>query len=425
MNGDGPARSKAWRWYVCVLLLLATTINYMDRLTLSNTNKRIRTEFMKPEEQNKLYGRLENGFSWAFAGGSLVFGVLADRVNLRFLYPAVLLLWSAMGFASGLVRSYGALLACRTLLGLFEAGHWPCALRTVQRILERKDRAMGNGLLQSGASLGAIVTPFLVQPFLEGGLGWRAPFMIIGAAGSVWAVLWFVSIRTQDLASPPPQDSKREVPEGDPGDGFLQAILSRRFLALVVMVALINTCWQLLRAWLPLFLREGRGYTEAFANYFTVPYYVATDLGTLGAGFIALRLARGRMSVHASKCWVFLGGSLLTLLTILAARLPQGPALLALLLLVGFGLLGVFPCYYAFTQEISVRHQGKVNGLLGVCAWIATGPCQEFFGDYVDRHHSYDLGIALVGGAPLVALVIFWLLWTRDPDGSRLTGRTA
>jgi len=155
------------------------------------------------------------------------------------------------------------------------------------------------------------------------------------------------------------------------------------------------------------------------------PYYIATDLGTLAAGFIALRLARGKMSVHASKCWVFLGGSLLTLLTIVAARLPQGPALLGVLLLVGFGLLGVFPCYYAFAQEISVRHQGKVNGVLGVSAWILTGPIQEIFGDYVDTHHSYDLGIALAGAAPLVALMAFMILWKRDSAGAEPARRTA
>jgi long-chain acyl-CoA synthetase len=78
-----------------------------------------------------------------------------------------------MGFASGWVRNFEGLWLCRTLLGLFEAGHWPCALKTIHRILEPKDRAMGNGLLQSGASIGAIVTPlnaWWTGPELEYGL---------------------------------------------------------------------------------------------------------------------------------------------------------------------------------------------------------------------------------------------------------------
>src|SRR6185295_6150178 len=73
-----PSRSKSWRWGVCILLLLATTINYMDRVTLANTAKRVKTEFNLTNEQ---YGSIEEGFSYAFAGGSLLFGILADRIN--------------------------------------------------------------------------------------------------------------------------------------------------------------------------------------------------------------------------------------------------------------------------------------------------------------------------------------------------------
>src|SRR5438128_10058223 len=122
MNENHPStRSKAWRWGVCILLLLATTINYMDRLTLSTAASRIMGELRLNNEQ---YGNLEFFFGLAFAGGSLLFGFLADRMNVRLLYPIILLLWSSMGFATGFAKSYEGLLACRTLLGFFEAGHW-------------------------------------------------------------------------------------------------------------------------------------------------------------------------------------------------------------------------------------------------------------------------------------------------------------
>ncbi|HZE97404.1 MAG TPA: MFS transporter [Planctomycetota bacterium] len=405
MSDGTPTRSKAWRWGVCVLLLAATTINYMDRLTLSTTAKRVKTEFTLDNAQ---YGKIETSFSLAFAAGSMVFGILADRVSLRLLYPVVLILWSATGFATGLVRSYSGLIVCRTLLGLFEAGHWPCALRTVQRILEPKDRAMGNGLLQSGASLGAVITPFIVQPFLDRELGWRLPFMVIGAVGALWSLVWFVLIRSDDLQGDPSTTPASSM-------GFLEAVLSRRFLALVLMLSLINTAWQLLRAWLPLFLREGRGYDEAYANYFTVPYYLATDLGALAAGALALRMTRRGETVHGARLRVFVGMAMLAALTNAAVFMPRGLPLLGTLLIVGFGALGVFPCYYSFAQEISERHVGKVNGLLSVCGWIVTGGFQWLFGAVVDARNSFDLPMALVGWAPLAALVLFVALWTRDP----------
>jgi MFS family permease len=88
-------------------LLLASTINYLDRQTLSNAAVRITNEFRLSQEQ---YGNLEFAFGWAFAAGSLVFGCLADRVPLRWLYPAVLALWSLVGAgALGLFPCYHAL----------------------------------------------------------------------------------------------------------------------------------------------------------------------------------------------------------------------------------------------------------------------------------------------------------------------------
>src|SRR5919201_1414901 len=89
--------------WICVLLLLASAINYMDRQTLANAGVRIREEFTMSNAQ---YGNLETGFGWAFAVGSLLFGFLADKVSVKWLYAAVLLLWSAMGFASGFAPDY-------------------------------------------------------------------------------------------------------------------------------------------------------------------------------------------------------------------------------------------------------------------------------------------------------------------------------
>ena len=81
------SRSASWKWWITGLLLLATTINYMDRVTLSSASVRVTTEFGLNDQQ---YGHLELAFGWAFAAGSLVFGFLADRWRVFWLYPAVL-----------------------------------------------------------------------------------------------------------------------------------------------------------------------------------------------------------------------------------------------------------------------------------------------------------------------------------------------
>lgn len=166
-------------WWIASLLLLASAINYMDRQTLANAAVRIGREFNMSQEQ---YGNLEAGFGWAFAVGSLFFGFLADKVSLRWLYAAVVLLWSAMGFMSGYVENYDQLLACRTLLGFFEAGHWPCGIKTIRALLDVRGRAMGNSVLQSGTSIGAIATPLIMSRLLTDDISsWRLPFQVVGA----------------------------------------------------------------------------------------------------------------------------------------------------------------------------------------------------------------------------------------------------
>src|SRR5262249_35857846 len=114
-----PERSRHWKWAVCGLLLLATMINYMDRLTLNPMATRLMVHCHLDAEQ---YGQIESAFAVAFAFGALLMGWLADRVNVYWLYPAAVLVWSAAGFLTGFAWGFAALLGCRFLLGLAEAG---------------------------------------------------------------------------------------------------------------------------------------------------------------------------------------------------------------------------------------------------------------------------------------------------------------
>ena len=226
------------KWLVCGLLLCASTINYMDRVTLASVARRLIEEFSLSKAQ---YGMIEQYFGYAFAVGAIVFGLIVDRVSARWLYPVVLLLWSGAGMLTGLAgiagfgSAFSSLLLCRTLLGFFESGHWPCALQTTQRLLEPKDRALGNSVLQSGVSIGAIVTPVIVGAMLTPAAGsWRLPFLIIGGIGVLWVVAWIFTVRGVNFAV------EREVIREPLGQSFSQILRDRRFWILVFVVSAIN-----------------------------------------------------------------------------------------------------------------------------------------------------------------------------------------
>ncbi len=344
-----PVRSHSWKWWVCGLLLLATMVNYMDRLTLNQMSLPIMAEFdLQPRE----YGQLESAFGVAFALGAVFMGWLADRWNVRWIYPAAVLL----GFLTGLAAGFLTLLICRFLLGLAESGNWPCALRTTQRILPPSERAMGNSILQSGAAIGAVLTPLIVFVLFreERPSTWRLPFLAVGVLGLLWVAAWMGSVRGQDLAlehrsrSPSPLPilgwlivlygidlgvhvlfaDRPSIPVAVKfgvtalGVGgvvyWLARVMSeesgperkrffRRFRVLAVLVVTINMTWHFFRAWLPLFLQQQHGYSLQAFGWFSMAYYLATDAGCLAAGFVTLRLARGGMPVHASRVLVFSG----------------------------------------------------------------------------------------------------------------------
>jgi MFS transporter, ACS family, hexuronate transporter len=442
MTDPSGERSTQWRYSVCGMLLLATMLNYMDRLTLSQLATTIRAEYQLSHAH---YGGLEEGFGYAFAAGALFFGFMADRVSVRWLYPSVLIGWSLAGIATaeapaiggvlsnwfgaylGLSadstdQSYLGFLICRIVLGFFEAGHWPCALITTQMILTRKDRSFGNSILQSGAAIGAVLTPLSVVILLPPTDAvdnyppgsWRVLFVVIGIAGMTWALPWLLLVRRGDLERRP-----AVLSAGARSDEA--ALLDRRslllmFIALVIVVICINLSWQFFRAWLPMFLEEDHGYTKKQVQWLTSGYYIAADAGCIGVGFIVKWLAGRGWMVHRARLFMFAVCTGLTMLSVAFLVDLPGPVLVALLLLVAAGALGLFPNYYSFAQEPSHVHQGKVTGSLGTIAWLASSRMQKLVGGNIDETKSYAAGIVMAGLVPAVALLAMLTLWPRVRD---------
>ncbi|MBI2807958.1 MAG: MFS transporter [Planctomycetes bacterium] len=451
-------RSTSWRYRVCGLLLLATMLNYMDRLTLSQLGTTIRHEYSLSHEQ---YGMLDTGFSYAFALGAIFFGFLVDRVGPRFLYPSVFLGWSAAGVATAFAQPIGAwfipetvhslpetlsatlmgltgspggggpLLAattlfpgrtqvseqaylgfmlCRVTLGFFEAGHWPCALVTTHIMLSRADRSLGNSILQSGAAFGSILTPIVVTSMRTSELGgWRLPFVAIGFIGMLWIIPWLAMIRSGDLERKPADANAPDAADHGP------KLWSREFWQMLAVLAAIvisiNLTWQYFRVWLPMYLEETHHYAKKHVDWFTSAYYLSTDIGCIGVGFLVKWLIGRGWGVHQARRITFTAAAALTLLAVVVAFLPTGPVLLGVLLLVGAGSLGLYPNYYSFAQELSRKHQGKVSGALGTIAWIGSGTMQRLVGRNIDETKSYVTGIVLAGLVPLIACAALWLFW--------------
>ena len=208
-----------WRWWLCSLLFVATTVNYLDRQVLSLTYE----EFIKPEFHwtDDDYGTITSLFSIFYAIACLFAGKFVDWMGTKRGYLIAIGVWSAgaclhaaCGWATTLfvadVDSVAALraveagsnialavastsvwlfLLCRGILALGEAGNFPAAIKVTAEYFPKKDRAFATSLFNAGASVGALAAPLCIPPLAKH-FGWEMAFIIIGALGFIWMFFW-------------------------------------------------------------------------------------------------------------------------------------------------------------------------------------------------------------------------------------------
>lgn len=425
------ARPFRWQLALFALLFSATLLNYSQRFVFTQNTSKIQKAFVdetrsgaEVDRNVAAYGHAAARFSLGFALGSLVFGVLADLISVRWLYPIVVVAWSLAGLTSGLAESVGGLAVSRFLLGLFEAGQWPCALRTTQRTFAPAARSGANSILQSGASIGAVLTPLLVLAIhQQDPTAWRQSFFLVSGLGLPWAVLWLCVVKESDLAKPVIQTDETSLGVGTSQTlverPLLQIFFSRRWLVLLFTVICINTVWHFIRVWMTDWLENHHGYSHAFTNQFTSVYFLSTFLGSIASGSLIGFLAKRNWNVHRARLATFLIFSCLTALVVPAAFLPKGPLLLGLLLVVAFGSLGLFPIYYSLNQELSAKHQGKVGGSLGFSTWLTLSFFHSWVSGIIESAPERRTAIfCVVGLAPLVAYVVLRFGWGTRQDAS-------
>ncbi|QPH38238.1 MFS transporter [Pedobacter endophyticus] len=219
-----------YRWTICLLLFLATTINYLDRQVLSLTW----TDFIKPEFHwdNNDYGNITALFSIFYAVSMLFAGRLVDRLDTKKGFLWAIGIWSVgaclhafcgiatagiingnwfVGFEgakeiigrisdTGMVVSVSVTLFifARLVLAVGEAGNFPAAIKATAEYFPKKDRAFATSIFNAGATVGALAAPITI-PFIAQAYGWEMSFIIIGALGFVWMGLWIFVYNKPEL----------------------------------------------------------------------------------------------------------------------------------------------------------------------------------------------------------------------------------
>src|SRR5262245_27475022 len=189
-----------YRWKICALLFIATTINYMDRSVLG---------VLAPTLQYKVFNWTDNQYAWiniwfkvAYAIGMLSMGAIIDRFGTRFGFTLAIVTWSIFGMLHAAVRqsfSFVGFCIARFGLGFGESGNFPASIKTVGEWFPKKERAFATGIFNAGSNVGAILAPSVIPLIvLPDGTNWQYAFLTTGVFSALWVVLWLKVYRHPD-----------------------------------------------------------------------------------------------------------------------------------------------------------------------------------------------------------------------------------
>jgi MFS transporter, ACS family, hexuronate transporter len=282
-----------YRWTVCALIFFATTVNYLDRQVIGILKPMLETDLGIGE---KAYSHIIMAFQLCYGVAMVLAGRLIDRFGTKLGYAVSVILWSIAAMGHALARGVIGFGFWRGFLGISEAGNFPAAIKTVAEWFPKKERALATGIFNSGTNVGAIVAPLAIPPIVIA-WGWQAAFIITGAIGFLWVILWFIfyelpekhkKISKNELAyinshvDEQQSDSKEKVE-------WLKLLKYRQTWLFFIGKGLTDPIWWFYLFWIPGWLATVRG-TGLDVKKFGLPLafiYTMTTVGSIGGGWVS------------------------------------------------------------------------------------------------------------------------------------------
>jgi ACS family hexuronate transporter-like MFS transporter len=295
---------KKYRWFIVFMLLVATTINYVDRQVIGLLKPILEKEFDWTETD---FARIVMAFSAAYATGLLLMGRLIDRVGTKKGYSISVIIWSVAGMMHAVVQSVFGFAAVRMVLGIGEAGNFPAAMKAVSEWFPKKEKGLATGILNAGSSVGVVAALALV-PWILNSYGWQEVFWITGALGFVWLAVWLLiyelparhkQVTSEELNLI--RDGQDESLSNAPKIKWSQLFRMRQTWAVVTGKFLIDPIYWFFLFWLPSYFSTTFGLDLKKPSLPLMVIYAATTIGSIGGGYFSSWLIKKGWSVLKAR----------------------------------------------------------------------------------------------------------------------------
>ncbi len=379
---------------VLLMLVALAVITFLDRIAIASAGPRIQQELSIPPE---LWGWVLGAFVLSYGIFEIPTGALGDRIGQRKVLTRIVVWWSAFTCLTGAALNFPQLLATRFLFGAGEAGAYPNISGVLARWFAPEERARTQGFIWAASRMGGALAPLLVIP-LQSSLGWRWTFLVFGAAGIVWAIVWHSWYR--DPAPSLPVAEHAALP---------WRRLARKPQIWLIFIMYFCYAWGswFYFGWFPVYLVKGAGFTESQMGIFAALPFLLGAAGNVAGGYLGDALVKrfglrnGRRFLGASSLFV----SSLLLLAMTATRDHFAIVVLSSL---GFGVADLMlPTAWAVCLDIGRAHAGAVTGIMNTAGQLGGFVCSVLFGYMVKATGNYQAPVWGVAAMVMVAAFLF------------------
>lgn len=324
---------KGLRWWIITLIAIATVINYIDRNALAVMWPGISKDLQLDKEQ---YAFVVSCFLILYGVSQSLLGRLFDKIGTRIGMVMSIGLWSVAAALHSFSQGILSFSVFRGLLGLGEAGNWPGATKSNAEWFPVKERAFAQGIFNSGAAMGAVVSAPLVAYFYNE-IGWRTTFLVLGAMGIVWILPWLIINKALPAQHPWLTETERQfildgqeakvVETTEKSLSWKQLLSFKKTWAIILSRFLLDPIWWLFVSWLPLYLSEKFHFDIKQIGAFAWFPYVGATIGSLGGGWLTGHWIRSGMQVNKARLQAITLGGAIMLPALIVSSMAETPTM--------------------------------------------------------------------------------------------------
>ncbi|MDR5729013.1 MAG: MFS transporter [Terriglobia bacterium] len=402
------SRIGRMRWFVCALLFLATTTNYMDRQVLGILAPVLQKDLHWTEES---YGNMIACFTFAYGLSYILAGRVIDRLGTRKGYGLFVAIWSISSAAHAFVNSAFGFGVARFFLGIGESGNFPAALKAVAEWFPKEERALATGIFNSGTNFAALLAPIII-PFIALRWGWRYGFIFTASMSMLWLIGWLLfpynRLRPDETQLTDSRLTPAELVEKRSLWSFLT---DRGTIAFAGAKFLTDPVWWFYLFWGPLFLTSRFHISIAQMSIPLVVIYFGASIGSIFGGWLSGFWIKHGRSINFSRKMAMGLFALAALPVTFAAQVSTLWMSVSLITIAAAAHQG-FSCNIFSTPSdmFRARSVATVVGIGGTAGALGGTVFAAVAGFLLNRTHNYSLLFAVCGCSYVLAMVLFQLL---------------